>query len=307
MGGFYRISEWIMRLSAINLLWIIGSLPFVYFFVSAVQAMSSGTVENPQAMIIFFIPALVLMPFTLFPSTAAMFTVARKWVMGEEDVPLFKTFFRGFKENYKQSMIGAFFYLLISVVAIVNYRFYTGMHNIAQVLAILFIVLIALLTVSMFHFFSMLVHVHMTTWQLIKNSLLITIGKFFTSLYILITNAVIVYISFSKFTFLIVFFMGSTMAYITFFLFYRMYNKIVETHKALEENEDGDAAEEAEALEDVEQATDSGNGDHEADGQPEGTKELEDKDEQSLETEKKRKEVRALFEQEFDSERFKKY
>lgn len=241
MGGFYRISEWIMRLSAINLLWIVGSLPFVYFFVSAIQALPSGTLAPPQAMFIFFVPSLVLMPFTLFPSTAAMFFVVRKWVMGEEDVPLLKTFFRGFMENYKQSMIGAFFYLLISVVAIVNYRFYTGMHNIAQVFSFLFIMLIVWVTVSMFHFFSMLVHVHMTTWQLIKNSLLITIGKFFTSLYIWIANAVIIYISFSKFTFLIVFFMGSAMAYSTFFLFYRMYNKIVEAQKTMEADGAGDA------------------------------------------------------------------
>ena len=30
MGGFYKISEWIMRLSVTNLLWIVCSLPIWY-------------------------------------------------------------------------------------------------------------------------------------------------------------------------------------------------------------------------------------------------------------------------------------
>lgn len=52
----------------------------------------------------------VLAPLTLFPATSAMFTVVRKWVMGDTDTGVFRTFFKGYKENYKQSLIGGIFY-----------------------------------------------------------------------------------------------------------------------------------------------------------------------------------------------------
>ena len=53
-----------------------------------------------------------------------MFTVARKWVMGEMDVPLFHTFFRDYKENYVQSMIGGIIYIATFRDYIVDFRVY---------------------------------------------------------------------------------------------------------------------------------------------------------------------------------------
>src|SRR5690554_780565 len=100
MGGFYRISEWIMRLSVTNILWVVTAFP-VFFCIFSLLFFSS-TVEEVQA---WFLPIAVLSPFLLFPSTSAMFALARKWVTGDADVPLFKTFFRSYKENYLQSML----------------------------------------------------------------------------------------------------------------------------------------------------------------------------------------------------------
>jgi uncharacterized membrane protein YesL len=114
MGGFYRISEWIMRLSVINVLWVLCSIPVFFLLLAGLTSQSADAFVQ-------MIPLLaIVVPFTLFPATSAMFAVARKWVTGEEDVPLLKTFFRGYKENYIQSMVGGIIFVLIFVIIYVN-------------------------------------------------------------------------------------------------------------------------------------------------------------------------------------------
>ncbi|MEJ1715142.1 YesL family protein, partial [Escherichia coli] len=66
----------------------------------------------------------ILAPFTLFPAISALFNVVRKWVMGDSDVPILRTFFKGYKDNYKQSMIGGIFYTLLFVIMWVDYKVY---------------------------------------------------------------------------------------------------------------------------------------------------------------------------------------
>lgn len=219
MGGFYRISEWIMRLSVTNLLWIICSIPFVYL------AMGAFLAQDLSQLYTALLLSAVASPFFFFPATAAMFTVARKWVMGEVDVPLLKTFFRGYKENYKQSMIGGILYTVIFLVLIVDFVVYRDRFN--SIIAYIFIAFILLLAVSVFNFFSMTVHYHMKTFQLLKNAILITIGRPLRSISTAIMSGVVVFIS-TKFTFLIPFFMGSVIALISFWNFYLIYQKLQE-------------------------------------------------------------------------------
>jgi len=239
MGGLYRICEWIMRFSVINVLWAICSIPFL------LAALPVLTVENTGQLTMVLIISGVIAPFVLFPATAAMFTVARKWVLGDVDVPLFKTYFRGYKENYRQSMFGGIIYSLLFLLFVVNMRFYAELTNSLQFLSVMFLVLIAVLCVSLFHFFSILSHLHMSVFQIIKSSLLITIGRPLTSIMIAITSAVILYISFFHFQWLLMFFSGSLIAYSSFFYFHRMFVKLQEKQRQWQENaandEEGDA------------------------------------------------------------------
>lgn len=73
----YAISDWIMRLAYINLLWIL-----------------------------FTFLGLILVGF--MPATVAMFTLIRKLMLKEDKVPIFKTFFRVFKSEFlKANALGA--------------------------------------------------------------------------------------------------------------------------------------------------------------------------------------------------------
>ena len=118
MGGFYKISEWIMRLSVTNILWIICSIPFVFVLFPIFFA---DTTDQVTSNLIF---SAIIAPFTLFPATAALFGVARKWVMGEVDAPLLRTFFKNYKESYLQAMIGGILYAVLFTVLIVDFRVY---------------------------------------------------------------------------------------------------------------------------------------------------------------------------------------
>ncbi|MCU6707608.1 DUF624 domain-containing protein [Paenibacillus sp. J5C_2022] len=244
MGGFYRISEWIMRFSVINLLWIACSIPFFFFLLTLFVGTGEQLTDEQLLgnMYMTLILMAVVAPFTLFPATAAMFTVARKWVMGEVDVPLFKTFFRGYKENYKQSMLGGILYTLLFTIMVVDFIVYREQLNI---LSYIFIAFLILLGVSMFNFFSMLAHYHMKTFQLLKNALLITIGKPFRSLSTAIMAGVVAYIS-TQFTFLIPFFMGSIIAYLSFWNFNIIYLKLQEQAEKMKQSEEEEAEEAAE-------------------------------------------------------------
>jgi uncharacterized membrane protein YesL len=232
MGGLYRISEWIMRLSVINVLWIICSIPVVFLVLM-------GMTSTLEGAFVSFLPLIaILTPFTVFPATAAMYAVARKWVTGEEDVPLLKTFFRGYKENYLQSMIGGIVFILIFVLIYVNYRFYLGQgKSILQILSVIFIAFTVVMMAAIFNFFSIMVHLHMKIGQIIKNAVLITIGSPINSVVLIICNGVIFYISIAKFTFLIPFFMGSISATFSFWQFHRSFQKIQTKQQQLEERE----------------------------------------------------------------------
>jgi uncharacterized membrane protein YesL len=239
MGGFYRLSEWIMRLSVTNVLWLVTSLPFWYFTLVTFRGMQM-TETNDELLATFqsgVIILAVLSPFTLFPATSAMFSVARKWVLGDTDVPLLKTFFRNYKQNYVQSMVGGIFYALLFAIMIIDYRVYLNQLEGFGFVAYLFLLLMALLLISLLHFFSLLSHFHMKTIQLLKNALILTIGRPLRSIMMGIGAVAVLYLSF-KWTFLIPFFFGSVIAVYTFYNFNLIMQKMMTLKDALEANQE---------------------------------------------------------------------
>lgn len=243
MGGLYRIAEWIMRFSAINVLWVICSFPV---FIGGFLIWTSPVMFEDPNLVSSFIRTIILYcailsPFTLFPATAAMFAVARKWVMGDTDVALLKTYFRSYKENYKQSMFSGLFFVLLSVLLYVNYTFYLRQSGTLSLLSVLFVVLAFILAAAVLHHFSIMVHFHMKFWQIVKNSFLITIGNPVMTIFLLVCSGIILYFSFQvKLSFLILFFMGSLIAFVSFWTFYRIYDRM----KTLTEKKEQDEAEE---------------------------------------------------------------
>jgi uncharacterized membrane protein YesL len=232
MGGFYRVSEWIMRLSAINLLWVICSIPF-FFVLFTTLVTPDATTDTILSM---FWTMAIMAPFTLIPATVAMFGVARKWVMGDTDVPLFKTYFRNYKENYKQAMLGGLIFLAIGILLVMAIPFYSSQAGIIRYLSLLFISFTVVFAGALFNFMCLTVHFHMKLIQLVRNAFIMTLGQPITSVGMLVTNGIILYIS-GKYTFLIPFFMGSMSATATFWYFYRSFQRIQDKAEKAREKE----------------------------------------------------------------------
>ncbi|WP_138495537.1 YesL family protein [Paenibacillus pinistramenti] len=239
-GGLYRVTEWIMRIAGSNLLWLVCSSPFLFFVLTKLLIVLNGLGEDGISVYAM----AILAPFTLFPATAALFTVVRKWVMGEADVSVTRTFFRGYKENYKQSMVGGIFYTLLFVVMAVDYTVYMGKMKNLQVIGMLMLVLLVLLLISMFNFFSMVSHYHLKTSTMIKNAVLLTIIRPFRSFSTLAGAAVLLYMTY-RFSWLMVFGTATLLAWLAFVNFYATFTKMQAQLAKMNEAEEAKAAEAA--------------------------------------------------------------
>ncbi|MEK4853194.1 DUF624 domain-containing protein [Paenibacillus sp. FSL H7-0756] len=244
MGGIYRITEWISRIAFSNILWALCSIPFLFAGIMKILMLGSGA-GGPNEQIMLNWVLGVFAPFTVFPATSALFTVVRKWVMGNTDVSTFRTFFQGYKENYLKSMLGGLIYTLLFVVMYVDVTVYmTQMPNF-KIVGILMLVLMIILFVSMFNFFSIVVHYQMTFKEVVTNSILLTIARPIRVFSTLIGSGVLLYIGL-RYPVLYVICIPTLIAMLAFFNFFATYNKLqlqVEKKKLAEEQAALEAAE----------------------------------------------------------------
>ncbi|WP_054940024.1 YesL family protein [Paenibacillus ihuae] len=248
MGGLYRLTEWISRIAFSNILWALCSIPFLFMAVMKMIMLGSGA-GGPNEQITLNWTLGILAPFTVFPATAALFTVVRKWVMGNTDVSTFRTFFQGYKENYFKSMLGGLIYTVLFVVMYVDVTVYmTQMANF-KIVGILMLVLMIILFVSMFNFFSIVVHYQMTFKEVVTNSVLLTIARPIRVFSTLIGAAVLVYIGL-RYPVLYAICIPTLIAMFAFFNFYATYNKLqLQVEKKKQEELEAQEAAEREAAE----------------------------------------------------------
>jgi uncharacterized membrane protein YesL len=216
-GGFYQISEWMMRFTVINLLWLFCNLPIVFILMGMIAAGKQGEAVSLLALLI------LVAPFLFFPATAAMFASVRDWTVKEENVPLLKSYWTYYKENYQTSMIGGIILTAVWGVWGADY-YYFSKENIILMFA--FLVIGAVLFVFTINYFSINAHYHLKVGALLKKALLITIGSpllFFT---VFITSSIILYVSLSGPLLIIIFASGSLIAFLSFSAFYRIYLKL---------------------------------------------------------------------------------
>ncbi|UQZ36073.1 hypothetical protein C2I18_22595 [Paenibacillus sp. PK3_47] len=256
MGGLYRVTEWISRIAFSNILWAICSVPFLFLGLMKLIMLGSGTGgANEQITLNWGLG--ILAPFTVFPATSALFTVVRKWVMGNTDVSTFRTFFQGYKENYFKSMLGGIIYTLLTVIMYVDVTVYmTQMANF-RIVGILMLVLMIILFVSMFNFFSIVVHYQMTFKEVAKNSILLTIARPIRVFSTLLGAGLLIYIGL-RYPVLYVICIPTLIAMFAFFNFYATYNKLqLQAEKKKQQELEAAEREEAELLEDEDGAEDT--------------------------------------------------
>jgi uncharacterized membrane protein YesL len=213
MGGLYRICEWIMRFSVVNLLWVIFNIPIAYIVLNILF------LDETEAMVFFLVPLIILLPFLFFPATTAMFASARDWVIKEESTSVGE-YWRYYKENYKKSLFGGLILTVIWTVWAVDY-YYFSRENI--IIMFVFLIMGIILFVFTINFLSVISHYHLKLLPALKNTLIITIGSPILFLTVLLSSGIILYMGIYVFPLMFPFFTGSLVAYLAFSAFYRFY------------------------------------------------------------------------------------
>jgi uncharacterized membrane protein YesL len=141
------ILQWIMRLAAVNLLW------FLFSF-------------------------LGLLVGGVFPATTAVLGVARKWILGDHELKLWKTFKQIYCQEFISSNVLGWFLAIIGGLLFVNYQVIANSAGeILFIIPFAFYFLLFFYTLIVIWSFPLLVHYQANCFQHIRNALIIGLTK----------------------------------------------------------------------------------------------------------------------------------
>ncbi|MGN7373916.1 YesL family protein [Bacillus halotolerans] len=145
MARVLRFCEWIMRFAYTNLLWLLFTI-------------------------------LGLGVFGVMPATAALFAVMRKWIQGQDHVPVLPTFWREYKAEFLRSnLIGAVL-VLIGLIIYIDLAFIYPSHFLLHILRFAIMIFGFLFVSMLFYVFPLLVHFDWKKRLYFKFSLLLSVA-----------------------------------------------------------------------------------------------------------------------------------
>ncbi|MFJ5760908.1 YesL family protein [Neobacillus sp. NPDC093182] len=164
LGSFNKFLDWISRLAYLNLLWISFSL-------------------------------LGLIIFGFFPATVAMFAVARKWMLGNDEMSIFKTFWTAYKREFLKSNILGVIIVSIGLILYIDFQFVQHAANsFFSFLYVPFFIITLIFISMLFYIIPIFVHYDMKLSQVIKNSFFVMIMNPLSTFYMLIGSFGILFV-----------------------------------------------------------------------------------------------------------------
>jgi uncharacterized membrane protein YesL len=165
---------------------------------------------------------------TIFPSTAAMFGVVRDWVRGKEG-SLTRTFITRFRENLWQSLLVGAVWTVFGVALFLDFLVANQLSYWAEIVLKSVLVLVSIVyAFGSVYLFPVMVHYEADWKTVIKNSLLISVGRLPTTLACLLFLVVMVVLTVIV-PFLVVI-TGSITAYVIYKLCDRVFRQIDAAH-----------------------------------------------------------------------------
>ncbi|MDY7221484.1 DUF624 domain-containing protein [Halalkalibacterium halodurans] len=142
-GGLFRMCEWITRLAFVNGLWLL-----------------------------FTVVGLGLFGFA--PATVAMFSIVRKWIMGEQSFSVYSTFWTIYKKEFRKANLLFGLVLLTLVVLYVNYVIIHAMTGaLYYVLLICFSLFCLVVAVVLLYIFPIYVHFEGSLLHYFRSAILV--------------------------------------------------------------------------------------------------------------------------------------
>ena len=195
MGRFNGICQWITRLAYINLLWLLFM-------------------------------GLGLFVFGAAPSTVTMFTIIRKWLKGETDLPVFLFFWKTYKKEFwKANRLGCIL-LGISIVLFLDWRLISSVQGSLYPILIGCLIGVAFLFLTVMIFiFPVYVQYQYKTLQYIKTAFLLGISYPLYTM-VMISAAVCVITISIFFNGVGLLFFGSGLSYVLMYISNLLFSKI---------------------------------------------------------------------------------
>jgi uncharacterized membrane protein YesL len=156
LTGIYNLCRWITHFAYLNILWILFTL----------------------------VGAVVL---GIVPSTVAMFAVARKTAMGEDDIPVFKTFWQTYRSEFIRAnglgllltAIGLIWYFDLHFFRQYDGTFFTVLNYLMMMIGMVYFILLL-------YIFPVFVHYDLKIYQYVTHALKIGFLKPLTIVFMLV-------------------------------------------------------------------------------------------------------------------------
>lgn len=205
IGWLYNLADFIMRLAYVNLLWILFTLMGVVVL--------GG-----------------------FPSTVALYTVTRKWVLKKTDISVWKTFWGTFKREFGKANLVGYLFLIIGTILFADLKFFQSHHGSGFLLIYyVFLMLFIFYSIMGMFLFPVYVHFELKTLHYLKQTFFFILSRPIEAL-LAAAGCFAVYLLMIKSPGLILFFSMSLTAYILTWLAQRGFSKIGRLLEEREEN-----------------------------------------------------------------------
>ena len=143
MGKLFILCEWIMRLAYVNLLW-------------------------------FLFTVAGLLVFGFFPATVALFTIIRKWMMKEWEVPIWRTFREVYGSEFKRANgLGAILVLVGACIILDAVYLFSMGGTLSLAVAVPLLIVACLYLVTLLYFFPVYVHYELKWKDYLKHAFLL--------------------------------------------------------------------------------------------------------------------------------------
>lgn len=199
-GRFLRISEVIAKMAYVNLLWILFTV-------------------------------LGLGLFGLMPATVGLFSVTRKWVIGEKDIPVFATFWKNYRKEFFNSNLLGIILFAIGYILYVDLTYLPTDGILFTIIRGGLIVCGLLFLIILLYIFPVYVHYKWNKRMYLKYALLLGASYPHFTLCIFIGMAVL-YFALIAIPGLIPFFSISILSYIIMWISYKVIQKVEELQAA---------------------------------------------------------------------------
>ncbi|MFD1779791.1 YesL family protein [Fredinandcohnia salidurans] len=200
LGGldspFYRWCGAISRLIYLNMLWLL-----------------------------FTIMGLVVVGFV--PATVALFAVTRKWIMGDEDIPVFSTFWSVYKKEFLKSNLLGLTLIIAGYILYVDLVFLPTTSLFFIVVRYALIAICSVYIVILLYIFPIYVHFNGNIKSYLKNAVMYGLSYPLVT-FAMVLGIILLYIGFTYVPSLIPFLSVSILAYFIMWLALKVFARIEE-------------------------------------------------------------------------------